>query len=440
MALRTLAASAALTDAAHPVHVYGLDAAGRGLELLRPLPQVGAIVSADDYERLTRLLEDLTELVDQRSTLLARYDASTLTELRANAGDRLGPLPRVLLLIGGFENLQATYERVDRGRWHDTVLRLAADGRSVGLHLALTGTRRTSFPTMLTSTVGRRLVLRLATLDEYAMLGVDPSLVDGDEPAGRAVDADALVQLALVGDRTDTAGQALALRELGAALAADGTPPAPAVEVLGDVVPTDGLFASSGGDRLTVGRDERLQPFAVPADGHLLIAGPSRSGRSTAIAVAAASAAAAGRLTVVLSARKPPVGLPASAQVHVGADAVRAALEALAEPDGQPAPLVLIDELEDLVDTPVDLVLERVRQRGDVAVVASCDVGVARRYSTTVNRLKRSRRVFVLQPDVDLDTDLLGAPVPRTLRPFPPGRGIYGDAGQLTVAQWAWPG
>ena len=432
--LRTLAASAALTDRTHPVEIHGIDAAGRGLSLLEPLPQVGAIVAVDDHDRLTRLIQDLGELVADRIDALGRYRASSLTELRSNGAAEFAHTPRVLLLIDGFENLQGTYENLDRGRWYDAILRLATDGRAAGVHLAMTGSRRTAFPTVLTSTVGRRFVLRLATLDEYAMLGADTGLVDGDEPAGRAIDGDGLTQLAMAGTRTDTAGQAEALRALGERLAAEGAHHAADVAVLPDSIPLSDRMGVGNGGGLVVGLDDRLAPFELPLDEHVLFAGPPRSGRSTAIATLAHAAVASGRAVTVVSGRRPVPHLPARVTEHVGTDAAVTALQAV--PAGM---LVLVDQVEILLDGPADAELERLLDRDGVTVVAACESATARRYSMTLSRLRRTRRSVLLQPDADLDVDLAGAPLPRTSRAYPTGRGLWCDGGQLRVVQFADP-
>ena len=60
VALRSIATAFGLTKNRSPTFIYGMDFAGRGLEMLAPLPHVGTIVSGDDYERVTQLLKDLS--------------------------------------------------------------------------------------------------------------------------------------------------------------------------------------------------------------------------------------------------------------------------------------------------------------------------------------------------------------------------------------------
>ena len=83
--LRTLAASAGLSRSGTTTHVYGLDFAGRGLEVLSDLPHVGTIVQGHDDQRVVRLLRDLRKLVSERSERFAAARAGSLPEYRAGA-------------------------------------------------------------------------------------------------------------------------------------------------------------------------------------------------------------------------------------------------------------------------------------------------------------------------------------------------------------------
>ncbi|MBY5161296.1 FtsK/SpoIIIE domain-containing protein [Salsipaludibacter albus] len=431
-ALRTIATAACLTDDDHPVGILGIDAAGRGLEMLSPLPQVGSLVTGDDHERVTRMLGDLAELVEERGERFMRHQAASLAEYRRNSGEAM---QRILVLVDGFETFVQAWERIDRGQWLDLLLRLVGDGRGVGVHFVLTGTRRNSFPMMLTSTVGRRLVLRLATLDEYLNLGVDADLVDGDEPAGRAVDGEHVVQVALAGDDLTTAGQATTLRRLGATLQRRGARPGPEVRVLGDTVALAEV-ATNGTGRLGIGLTDRLEPFTLDPSDDLLITGPARSGKTTTVATLATSASRAGVPVVVFAGKRPVPGLPRGVAQHVGADDVEVAVRALA---ARPEPiLVLVDDVHELFEGPAELPLHELMREPHVTLVATCEVSLARSaWSDVMSTLKRGRRILLLQPDSDMDASLANADLPRTRQAWPVGRAIHSDGGTLTLVQVA---
>jgi DNA segregation ATPase FtsK/SpoIIIE, S-DNA-T family len=431
--LRTIAASAALAPATTPVHLYGLDFAGRGLELLEPLPRVGAVVNGDDYERFTRLVRDLRTEVAERAKLFARFRAASLPECRAAAGDAI---PRLVILLDGYEAFQASYERIDRGEWIDTINRLVAEGRQVGVHFVLTGTRRSSFPSALTANVGRRLVLPLASLDEYSAIGIDAKLVDGNEPPGRAVDGENMVQVAVLGGDLDTRVQATTLAQLGRALERAGVQRARPVRVLPDRISRDDLHPALAGTRnLVVGYTEAFDPFEFEQGEHYLVVGPVRSGRTTAIATAAHAAVCLGLRPLVGAARRAVPNLPPGVECIVGPDEVSDALMKL---DASTAPVVLLDDLEDLLERGVDGPLSDLLSVDGPTVVAACEVANARRnYSISVGQLRKSRQIVLLQPDPDFDGDLAGSPLPRTRRAFPPGRGIFAARNSLTPVQFA---
>ena len=148
--LRTLAASAGMSKSGATTHVYGLDFAGRGLEMLGDLPHVGTIVQGHDNQRVVRLLRDLRARIDDRSERFSAVRASSLTEYRAQHGGRPDE-PRVLVLLDGYSAFHSVYERVEGGKWVDWLTQLVGDGRQFGVHFVMTADRRSAFPLALTS-------------------------------------------------------------------------------------------------------------------------------------------------------------------------------------------------------------------------------------------------------------------------------------------------
>ena len=154
MALRTIAVSAGLATEAtgQPFEIHALDFAGRGLDVLEELPHAGSVIAGEDTERVTRLLRNLRERIDQRAIEFAAVRASSLPEYRRNAREG-SPVPRVLVLLDSYPGFQAAHERVDGGKWLDLFARLVADGRQVGVHFVITADRRTSIPMTIASAI-----------------------------------------------------------------------------------------------------------------------------------------------------------------------------------------------------------------------------------------------------------------------------------------------
>lgn len=425
VALRTLAAALGLAKTRAPVHVYALDFAGRGLDLVEPLPHVGSVIPGDDYERVTRLLRELKAEIDRRATLFADARASSMAEYRM-AGPDGGTLARVVILLDGYDNFLAAYESLDRGRWAELMPRLVADGRSLGVHFVVTASRRSSLPLSLHSAIPARLVMRLANDDEYMALGADPVGFDLDTPPGRARLGGTEVQVAVLGGNPATALEASTFRRLGEALAAI-LPAAPPVRVLPTEVRLRELRAAKSGLAWLLTDD--FDTIGPDLSQHVLIAGRARSGKSTALASLAEAARGAGHGTVEVYAADPArCPLPAR---DLDALAERLAADATG--------VVMIDGVERVGGSAAEYPLQEAMTAGGLRVVATADNTAARAYDPTIKAIRSRCDVLVLQPDLDLDGDLLGQALARTARQFPPGRGYARILDQVVVVQTALP-
>ena len=96
------------------------------------------------------------------------------------------------------------------------------------------GDRAASVPTSLGSTIQKRLVLRLASEDDYLTLGVPKDVLSLTSPPGRGVLDENEVQVAVLGGDPNVALQARELGKLRDAMTRLGIPQAPGVERLPD--------------------------------------------------------------------------------------------------------------------------------------------------------------------------------------------------------------
>jgi S-DNA-T family DNA segregation ATPase FtsK/SpoIIIE len=450
--LRTVAAALASAATPKELNLYGLDFGSGGLAVLESLPHCGAVVQGADDERVRRLLRQLTATVQTRRRQLAESGASGLTDLQARTGTAL---PRVVLLLDEYGGFASAYERVDPGQVLDAVPRLIAEGPGVGVQVILTVDRRGGLPMAVHGAITRRIVLPLATADEQSALGIDPRLAPG-RSQGRAIVEDQFeAQVAVVGDHGDAASQADAIRALGADLAARHPGHrAAGISTLPSELSSSELPAPATPLRPAVAvGDAALGPVELDlADGHVLIAGPHRSGRTTSLATVAAQLTRASESAelVLLSPRRTTL----TEHVHFARTATGDACQDLASTlaaevelrrdDGTERPLVvLVDDIEELFDTPASAALERVARRGrdrDVRIVAACESRSAKTFSGVVPELRKSRRGLLLMPDLALDGDILSVQLPHRLSiTFVPGRGFLVDRGQLELVQVASP-
>jgi S-DNA-T family DNA segregation ATPase FtsK/SpoIIIE len=394
-AVRTSAQAAARSEVER-WHLYVVDATG-DLHDLAGTGAVGDVIDVHDTERVVRLL---------------RRTEREITRRRRGSAE---PWPRVVVVIDGIATFEDRYERLDRGVAMDLLARIARDGRSVGVHLVVTAHRRGEVPVGLAGLLPTRVVLRCATPDDAALLGLDDDAADPELPPGRCRVGRHLAQLAMP----------------------DGAPPAPGPHVVPPVprlpthVPLTQLPRSTGSPwLLSVGLDaDTLEPAVLDlAHHHALVAGAPRSGVSTALATLAA-AHGSGRVL----GRADAESLPDLVE-HV-----------LAETATGTHRLVLLDDLHELLehaDPAVAGAVERLLGAGrdrPLRVVAGGEVeALSRCYHEAMSLLKRGRTGVLLGDGAGLHASMWHAdPPPRSDLPPAPGRGWLLSPGAAQAVQLA---
>ena len=450
-ALRTLAVALAERYDPSELQVFGLDFAGLGLRPLEALPHCGSVIAGDDEERVTRLVKLLRRTIDERARLFAHERVADLDAY--NLRHPAQPLPRYVVLLDSYGGFTEAYERVDLGALVDAVPRLVADGRAAGVHLVLTADRRAAIPTPVASLVSARLILRMGE-DEYQMLGLGKAAAAAVLPPGRGFLADGLaVQVATLTGASDPAQETEAIEALGAKLAAATPHRALAIQPLPESVPAAELTESR--ERLTAAFAlDDLDLATVNAsveDSHFVVIGPYRSGRSTALhTLATGLRRSTPNLTTHLLAPRRSSLLDKGDwdTVSRGVEECEAKITELLDailmeagnPDADPVLLVL-DDAGELSESHVASSLEMIIKRGrdaHVRIVASLETGQARHYAAWIRELRKDGRGLLLDPNLDLDGELLGVRLPRRSNAvFPPGRGYVVIDGRVDLAQVA---
>jgi S-DNA-T family DNA segregation ATPase FtsK/SpoIIIE len=279
--LRTLAIAAGFTVRGGPCHVYGIDFGARGLAMLEELPHVGSVISGSDHERITRLLSWLRGLIDERALRYSRINAATITDFRRLAQE--ADEPRILLLVDGIAAFRQAYETSDRQRWFDLFTSIVADGRPVGVHVVLSSDQRAGMTTALASAVQRRVVLRLATADDYAMLGAPADVLGPTSPPGRGVLAEDEIQVAVLGGDVDVTAQARAVHGFAEAMTRSGARSAPAIRRLTEFVAFDDLPTELDGLPVLGLAGETLAATTFDPRGGFIVSGPPGSGRTSTL-------------------------------------------------------------------------------------------------------------------------------------------------------------
>lgn len=140
---------------------------GNELAALGRLPHCGGIVSDRDPTNVDRAIAALTREIARRDALFATVEATDLDDYVRKSGARVARLVVIADEFGQFRRDDAMGDRVG------ALLRVAAQGRSKGVHLVLaTQSPSTDVTADIRQNVGVRVCLRVAeTAESVAVLG-----------------------------------------------------------------------------------------------------------------------------------------------------------------------------------------------------------------------------------------------------------------------------
>ncbi|WP_328708312.1 FtsK/SpoIIIE domain-containing protein [Microbispora hainanensis] len=491
-ALRTIAGSIAAGASPEDVHVHAVDCGSGALLPLVALPHCGAVVTRDQLDRVERLLTRLRAEVGRRQQLLAEAGYASLAEARSAAKSRaardrsgVGALPWLVLLVDRWEGYVAAFENYDYGRLVDAMLQLLREGPAVGLRAVVTSDR-SGLLGQISTVFDDRLVLRLADPADYGLAGLPVRDLPSAMPPGRAlaVGEHGLVesQIALLCDDPSGPAQVAVVQELARTAAArfggsdtpakwawPSEPPlrvdalpmritaSQALDLEPAYEPPSALWAllGAGGDALV--------PMGVDLQGQgpaAVIAGPPRSGRSSALVTAARSLLGRGTPVLVVTPRRSPLrdlaGTPgvlavldgnARSVTGGGADdfgGLPGALDPLALVAGHERYVVAVDDAELISpDSPLGLALDEMLRTGRDGehglLIAGATGDLATAYRGFAAEARKGRTGLLLNVQSPADGDLFAVRLPRGAVGGPPGRGLLVVSGVATPIQAAVP-
>ena len=442
--LRTLAGGLAAQVDPDEAHLYVLDGGG-ALAALSAVPHCGAVVTAAEPDRVERLLGRLTAELGARTRMLAAGGHGDLAEYRAAQPPGRRP-PFLLVFVDRHDAFLTALEHIDGGRLLGELQRLIRDGLAAGIRVVVTGDR-----TLLTGRLGglveQKLVLRMADRTDFALAGLHSRAIPRDMPNGRGFQLPGgdLLQVALLSAQGQGAAENQALRDLARRAASGAGRPFRVDPLPLSISMTEALDLPGDGPGLLVGvGGDELGQIRVETPG-LLVIGPPGSGRSTALAVQAASLARAGTPLVLVTPRRSalagrldPVLLHLTSSDAAAVDSLMAALAGVTEA------AIVVDDAELLTDTPLGNELtacyRRIRDSGHrLLAAAAADGSFGLR--GLVPELAKTKCGLVLAPASTTDGSVLGARLPASV--FAPGvtlRGALVHHGRITAVQVpAWP-
>jgi S-DNA-T family DNA segregation ATPase FtsK/SpoIIIE len=298
-------------------------------------------------------------------------------------------------------------------------------------------------------------VLRLASDDEYLMMGVAPDVLAASSPAGRGILDGNEVQVAVLGGTSNVALQARELKRLSDAMQRQGLGAASPIGKLADSIDLTSLPVGEAGQPIIGVDDEQLAPLSIQARGTFMIAGPPGSGRTTALVTVAQAVARSNPKTRLIHFSDRPSGISrltgwtesASTPEKVSEFALKLVTQ-LEKGNTAPGSIALfVEGITDFTGTEAEGSLDRLVRllvREQQFVVAEAETSTWSQAWTLAQPIKAGRRGLLLVPgDVDGDS-LLGINLGRIRRAdFPAGRGyvvVQGRARKLQVAlgepQW----
>jgi len=452
--LRALATGIATTASPADAHIYGIDAGSGGLLPLISLPHTGAIITRDQSDRLRRLLTKLTTQITTRQQTLAAAGHTSLAEQRA-AADPDDRLPYLILLIDRWDGLTTVYETVDGGKILEQIRILLREGAAMGLRAAITGDR-TTFRSHMGMLLEDRLIFRMPTPDSFDLVGMRARDVPATMPPGRAFRTGPShpreVQTPLLDTTpTGTAQTTAFYHHARTATTRWPTPPphrqpphiddlpltitTPEALALGPTPPPDHLPLGIGGDTLHI-----HTTTMEDAGNGILITGPRRSGRSTALTFILHTTLAHHTPTILITPRRTPLTDYAHhPAITATLDTTNTADDLTTLLNNNHNTLLIIDDLDTLGKThPLAKEAEtymRACRDHPGGVIITCNIDEAMGMASgLLASVRKNRTGLILAPRDSSDGQLLGARLPRSIgAPVPPGRAIL-----TTPTGWTW--
>ena len=311
-ALQTLITSLALTHSPADVNFYLLDFGGRLLKLFEGMPHTGAVITAEETERLDRLAIFLRRTIDERRELLGREGVASLSDYRTLAGAQT---PACVVVIDNYANFMDTVSNNELIT--STIMRIAQDGGNLGIHLVITANNSTTIRFGVSSNIMLAIALHLVEAGEVgAIVGRTEELQPLVLPGRGLVRGVPVLECQIatpIAGATDAA-RSQALRHLIRQMASAWHGPMPLpIQTMPEIVPLAMLAGLDDKTPFTVHvvpttagnivDPQQLPPIGVRADDltcfridlrsgpHFLVAGPGRSGRSTLLHTMAATLA-----------------------------------------------------------------------------------------------------------------------------------------------------
>ncbi len=437
-ALRTIAASAAADDSLRGgghLTIFGLDFGSQQLGVIRDLPQCSMVAGADDFEAVTRLLALLEKIFDDRI-------AATAAAVEARTSPPLHDT--VLVLIDGYDQLTESLGSgpvIRMQPWLDRLSQIISKGRQVQIYCAIASAESNRASGRLMNIISNRLVLRQTDDTGYRAFGIPNSVIGSGfelEPGQALTRTGNLAQIGVVtssqADGSDmTAAFAHFARSVNGAV-----PEQHRCLPLPELVTT--VHRSTQPDVVDIGlADLTHNPVHVDVSMYpFIVAGPRKSGRSTALVTIARQLVDQGREVWCAGPPDSPLAHVAAKESGFGRNdviatmAARLAEVASADPDG--IRYLIFDDLDRFTDMSLNGPFKEVVEGGVRLIGSTSAIRALQTSSPVAKELKGTPNQLALRGE---DEGIVNRYQLRPGLEMPPGRGVLHLDGMHSVVQVA---
>lgn len=341
-------------------------------------------------------------------------------ETEKRRADASGKKP-MLILIDGLASLREEYDDYDGQALLNTLYRAYAEGPALGLHFAVATRSSSRIPLPMDEVTTQKWLFRLSDIHDYSTQGVRGKDIPAPLP-GRCVNSETLLQMHIATPDISLAEAAAKIQGLWPATQ-------PKTEVIGQ------LPAAISVQELGAKADLTQEPWRIPVglgeqnlspvflevyEGeHILVAGSIRSGKSTMLLAfkelleeaQVVAGQEAPEIWAICSRRSPlaSAGINHLAVGETEIPALLAQLRLITKPT-----ILLIDDAETFADSDRSIGNLVDNPPAGLCIIAAGRAEELRSlYNHWTKNLRKAKCGILLQPNVDMDGDLLGAKIPR---------------------------
>jgi DNA segregation ATPase FtsK/SpoIIIE-like protein len=171
--LRSLIISLAATHSPDNFHTYVLDLGSGNLDVLAPLPHVGALIipGEEGYEERTQqLFREIEGILERRKTLLNNAQVPDIYEYNYNRPEDLQPA--ILIVIDNFSEFTETFggDSSEAETVLDRFVALIRQAKPCAVHFAITANSPSELSSQIYNLFTERFVLKLSDPAEYRIV------------------------------------------------------------------------------------------------------------------------------------------------------------------------------------------------------------------------------------------------------------------------------